>query len=106
MLNKLLARTNSTPHLKRTMKISFLLEIKEQCNFGSIATNTWVYILTNIVARLPSQSGGSYNNYTCCWALHQIISLVHFIWWENMIDNPDNVIGSTPHCLDLNCDQI
>ena len=106
MLNNLLARL--TPLLTQRQQCNLRLptRIKEIARIGSIVTNTWVYMLTNIVAELLSQSGGSYNNYTCCWASHQVISLDHSFWWENMIDNPDNVIGSTPHCLDLNCDQI
>ena len=68
---------------------------------GSIVTNTWVYMLTNMVAELLSQSDGSYNSYTWYWAPRQITSLDHSFWWENMIDNPDNIIGSTPHCEEL-----
>ena len=106
MLNNLLAKIAPLLTQREQDKDNLLIKIKDFMQIESIATNTWVYMLTNIVVKLLSQSGGSYNNYTCCWAPHQIISLVHPVWWENMIDNPDNVIGSTPHCLDLNCNQI
>ena len=104
MLNNLLAKI--APLLTQGEQDSLLIKIKDFTQIESIVTNTWVYMLTNIVAKLLSQSGGSYNSYTCCWAPRQIISLDHSFWRENMIDNPDNVIESTPHCLDLNCDQI
>ena len=106
MLNNLLAKTAPLLTQREQDKDNLLIKIKDFTQIESIVTNTWVYMLTNIVAKLLSQSGGSYNNYTCYWAPCQIISLVHPVWWENMIDNPDNIIESTPHCLDLNCDQI
>ena len=106
MLNNLLAKVAPLLTQGEQDKDNLPIKIKDFTQIESIATNTWVYMLINIVAKLLSQSGGSYNNYTCCLAPRQIISLVHSVWWENLMYNPDNVIESTPHCLDLNCDQI
>ena len=106
MLNNLLAKVAPLLTQGEQYKDNLLTKIKDFMQIESITTNTWVYMLTNIVAKLLSQSGGSYKNYTCCWAPRQIILLDHSVWWENLINNPDNIIGSTPHCLDLNCDQI
>ena len=58
MLNNLLARL--TPLLTQRQQCNLRLptRIKEIVQIGSIATNTWVYMLTNIVADSSANQGG------------------------------------------------
>ena len=58
MLYNLLARL--TPLLTQRQQCNLRLPtmIKEIAQIGSIVTDTWVYMLTNIVAELLSQSEG------------------------------------------------